>query len=89
MIGNSKSIATTIKHLPKMYAGLACLEYEELNLLAMVSKENERVAFCEALVIGNGGIDVWLRNVDNCMIKSLQDQINQGMSQSDTYHPCT
>ena len=52
MIGNAKSIPTTIKHLTKIYAGISSLQYDETDVKGMISKEAEEVAFCENAVIG-------------------------------------
>lgn len=52
MIGNAKSVPTTIKHLPKIYAGICSLQYNETEVKGMISKESEEVGFFDPVVIG-------------------------------------
>jgi dynein heavy chain 1 len=41
MIGNSKNIPTIVNHLPKMYAGLNSLSFQDDTITHMASKEGE------------------------------------------------
>ena len=63
IIGNSKEIANIQKYFSKLFAGINSIDFKDGDVLtAMLSKEQEKVAFNEEIKVGNyDKINQWLR----------------------------
>eukprot|EP01083_Nonionella_stella_P206263 750375_1 len=75
IIGNGKDPRQIIKHLPKMFAGLASLELDKARpelILGMASAEGERVMFSEPVdTQTEPAVQQWLRAVERQMMLTL------------------
>jgi dynein heavy chain 1 len=74
IIGNAKNPVKVIRHLPKMFAGLASLALSEngMHITGMQSREGEEIAFRESVSVNdNPSIQAWLSKVEYQMMFSL------------------
>lgn len=65
-------------HLKKCFEGIAKLHFDrELNIHAMYSSENEKVAFSNIVSTSaaRGAVEKWLLEVQDTMLLSVQDVI--------------
>lgn len=84
IIGNSKDIRRVMKHLKKMFAGIATLQLDEAEtrLLGFASKEAEEVPFHSPIVLKDyPRINDWLAKVESEMRYSLADLLSQAVTE--------
>lgn len=87
IIGNSSNILKLIRHLPKMFAGIAGLTLDDENttIVGMESKEGEMVKFNEKIKIPeHKTIHSWLLKIESQMRETLASQLGaavKGVSQ--------
>ena len=82
IIGNSKDIKQIQRHFPKMFQGISSVAHEDDGdrLVGMNSREGERVAFHEAVVISEDAtIYAWLTKVERAMQYALAMELDRGV----------
>ncbi|GAA97827.1 uncharacterized protein L969DRAFT_96169 [Mixia osmundae IAM 14324] len=78
IIGNSKDVPRIMKHLRKMFAGIASivLDRAESRIEAMVSREGETIPFTSHIVFKDfPKINDWLAKLESTMRVSLAEQL--------------
>lgn len=89
IIGNSKDTARILKHLKKMFAGIATIELDEAagTLTAMVSREGESVPFRTPILLKEySKINDWLAKVESEMRISLAELLSEAAAELDTFY---
>ena len=79
IIGNSKDAIRVMKHLKKMFAGIATIEVDDdiTELRAMVSREGEVVKFKSPIVLKEyAKINDWLAKIESEMRVSLAHKLS-------------
>jgi len=81
IIGNSKDPMKIQKHLRKMFAGIALLQFSEdaSQVHGMESPEGEAVAFNQAVQVKEKKMNEWLFQVQQEMISSLALQLDSSV----------
>lgn len=89
IIGNSKDIHRVIKHLKKMFAGIASIKLspEESQIEAMVSKEGEEVAFFTPIPCSSEtNIKDWLSRLEHEMKQSLAKHLQANYASLEQFY---
>lgn len=89
IIGNSKDTARILKHLKKMFAGIATVELDEGAgmLTAMVSREGESVPFRTPIALKDyPKINDWLAKVESEMRVSLAELLSEAAAQLESFY---
>ncbi|KAL7390222.1 hypothetical protein ABVT39_017308 [Epinephelus coioides] len=71
-------------HLKKCFEGIAKLEFtEDMEIVGMISSEKETVTFTEKInpAQAKGMVEKWLLQVENLMLRSVQQVIHRGVMQ--------
>ncbi|KAJ9480171.1 Dynein heavy chain, cytoplasmic [Pseudozyma hubeiensis] len=92
IIGNSKDTARILKHLKKMFAGIASIEFDEEagKLTAMVSREGETVPFRTPILLKEyAKINDWLAKVESEMRISLAELLSQAAAELESFYTST
>lgn len=87
IIGNSKDLLKIMKHLKKMFAGLAGLLYDdEAKIISgMTSREGETVPYINPISLKDGPkIHEWLTSVENEMKKTLATLLERAVNELPT-----
>ncbi|XP_009068409.1 PREDICTED: dynein heavy chain 3, axonemal [Acanthisitta chloris] len=74
-------------HLKKCFEGIAKLEFtEDLEIVGMISSEKEVVPFIEKIypVKANGMVEKWLQQVEEMMLASIKQVLQDGMTEYST-----
>ncbi len=83
IIGNSKDVLRVMKHLKKMFAGIATIEVDEdiTELRAMVSREGETIRFKDPIVLKEyAKVNDWLAKIESEMRVTLAHQLSAAYS---------
>lgn len=86
IIGNSKDILRIMKHLKKMFAGIANIKLDQdlTTILGMVSREGEEVEFSTPIPLKDfPKINDWLTKLETEMRVTLARRLSQGFAQLD------
>ncbi|EPQ28904.1 uncharacterized protein PFL1_03705 [Pseudozyma flocculosa PF-1] len=89
IIGNSKDTSRILKHLKKMFAGLATIRMDDdaTVLEAMVSKEGETVPFRSPIVLkDHAKINDWLAKVESEMRISLAELLSEAAADLEAFY---
>lgn len=89
IIGNSKDTARILKHLKKMFAGIATVELDEAAgmLTAMVSREGETVPFRTPILLKDyPKINDWLAKVESEMRLSLAELLSEAAAELEAFY---
>lgn len=89
IIGNSKDTARILKHLKKMFAGIATIEFDEEagKLMAMVSREGETVPFRTPISLkDHAKINDWLAKVESEMRISLAELLSEAAAELESFY---
>ncbi|KAE8214295.1 hypothetical protein CF327_g2298 [Tilletia walkeri] len=81
IIGNSKDVQRIVKHLKKMFAGIATVRLDDdiTQLEGMLSREGEYVPFQAPIVLKNySKINDWLSKLESDMRVSLAQLLSKG-----------
>ncbi|EST04700.1 Dynein heavy chain, domain-1 [Kalmanozyma brasiliensis GHG001] len=92
IIGNSKDTARILKHLKKMFAGIATVELDEGTgmLTAMVSREGESVPFRTPILLKDyPKINDWLAKVESEMRVSLAELLSEAAAELESFYVST
>ncbi|CBQ72614.1 Cytoplasmic dynein heavy chain 1 [Sporisorium reilianum SRZ2] len=89
IIGNSKDTARILKHLKKMFAGIATVELDEGAgmLMAMISREGESVPFRTPILLKDyPKINDWLAKVESEMRVSLAELLSEAAAELESFY---
>ncbi|PWZ01334.1 cytoplasmic dynein heavy chain 1 [Testicularia cyperi] len=89
IIGNSKDTARILKHLKKMFAGIASIELDEEAgaLRAMVSREGESVPFRAPILLKeHPKINDWLAKIESEMRVSLAELLSAAAAELEGFY---
>nr|CDI53148.1 cytoplasmic dynein heavy chain 1 [Melanopsichium pennsylvanicum 4] len=92
IIGNSKDTARILKHLKKMFAGIATVELDDGAglLTAMVSREGELVPFRTPISLKDyPKINDWLARIENEMRISLAELLSEAAAELESFYTST
>mmetsp|Transcript_12145 Transcript_12145/g.29873 ORF Transcript_12145/g.29873 Transcript_12145/m.29873 type:complete len:4768 (-) Transcript_12145:256-14559(-) len=78
IIGNAKDPVKVLRHLPKMFAGIAALQIaDQRTIRAMASREGEMVEFDTKIDVADSkSVHDWLRAVESTMQSTLATQLS-------------
>ena len=80
IIGNRKDPIKIQRHLSKLFAGIASVELENDQIVAMVSREGEIVRFSQPIPI----TEQWLVAVESQMRQTLADLLDQALQKRES-----
>ncbi|KAF8922147.1 dynein heavy chain [Mucidula mucida] len=89
IIGNSKDILRIMKHLKKMFAGIATimLDDELSQIQGMASREGEEVVFTEPIILKDyPKINDWLARIETMMRLSLANLLSEAVAELQTFY---
>ncbi|KDN53572.1 putative cytoplasmic dynein heavy chain 1 [Tilletiaria anomala UBC 951] len=89
IIGNSKDVLRVMKHLKKMFAGIATIEVDEdiTELRAMASREGETVRFKSPILLKDyTKVNDWLAKIESEMRVSLSYKLSQAYEDLQTFY---
>lgn len=89
IIGNSKDILRIMKHLKKMFAGIATIQLDDevTEIQGMASREGEKVAFSEVILLKDyPKINDWLAKIESMMRLSLAELLCDAVTSLETFY---
>ncbi|KAH9043831.1 dynein heavy chain protein 1 [Lactarius pseudohatsudake] len=89
IIGNSKDIVRIMKHLKKMFAGIATVKLDDdlTQIQGMASREGEEVAFKEPILLKDyPKINDWLARIEYSMRLSLAQLLCDAVDELQTFY---
>ncbi|KAI3615632.1 cytoplasmic dynein 1 heavy chain 1-like [Moniliophthora roreri] len=89
IIGNSKDILRIMKHLKKMFAGIATIKLDEelTQIQGMASREGEEVQFTEPILLKDfPKINDWLAKIESSMRLSLATLLCEAVAELQTFY---
>ncbi|KAI0063221.1 dynein heavy chain protein 1 [Artomyces pyxidatus] len=89
IIGNSKDILRIMKHLKKMFAGIATIMLDEelTQIQGMASREGEEVYFREPILLKDyPKINDWLARIEYSMRLSLAQLLSDAVDELETFY---
>ena len=89
IIGNSKDIVRIMKHLKKMFAGIATIKLDDglTQIQGMASREGEEVAFKEPILLKDyPKINDWLARIEYSMRLSLAQLLCDAVDELQTFY---
>ena len=89
IIGNSKDILRIMKHLKKMFAGIATIQLDDdlTQILGMSSREGEEIAFTEPILLKDyPKINDWLARLETMMRLSLANLLCDAVTELQTFY---
>ncbi|KAF6766456.1 dynein [Ephemerocybe angulata] len=89
IIGNSKDILRIMKHLKKMFAGIATIQLDDdlTQILGMSSREGEEIAFTEPILLKEyPKINDWLARLETMMRVSLANLLSDSVTELQTFY---
>lgn len=89
IIGNSKDIVRIMKHLKKMFAGIATIKLDDdlTQIQGMASREGEEVAFKEPILLKDyPKINDWLARIEYSMRLSLAQLLCDSVDELQTFY---
>ena len=89
IIGNSKDIVRIMKHLKKMFAGIATIRLDDdlTQIQGMASREGEEVAFKEPILLKDyPKINDWLARIEYSMRLSLAQLLCDSVDELQTFY---
>ncbi|KAK7029674.1 dynein heavy chain [Paramarasmius palmivorus] len=89
IIGNSKDILRIMKHLKKMFAGIATIKLDDdlTQIQGMASREGEEVQFTEPILLKDfPKINDWLAKIESSMRLSLATLLCEAVAELQTFY---
>ena len=89
IIGNSKDVLRVMKHLKKMFAGIATVEVDDdiTELRAMISREGEKVRFKSPIILKDyTKVNDWLAKIESEMRVSLAHKLSAAYAELQTFY---
>ncbi|KII86419.1 hypothetical protein PLICRDRAFT_44012 [Plicaturopsis crispa FD-325 SS-3] len=89
IIGNSKDILRIMKHLKKMFAGIATVKLDEdlTQIEGMASREGEEVPFREPILLKDfPKINDWLAKIESMMCLSLAELLSEAVAELQVFY---
>ncbi|KAG7090771.1 Cytoplasmic dynein 1 heavy chain 1 [Marasmius oreades] len=89
IIGNSKDILRIMKHLKKMFAGIATVKLDDdvTQIQGMASREGEEVHFTEPILLKDfPKINDWLAKIESTMQLSLATLLCEAVAELQTFY---
>lgn len=87
ILSETKNPLRVQPHLKKCFEGINKLEFDpDLNILAMISKEEEHVELCEQIstAAARGSVEKWLVQVEEQMIRAIRTETELSYSEYPT-----
>ncbi|RXW18442.1 hypothetical protein EST38_g7401 [Candolleomyces aberdarensis] len=84
IIGNSKDILRIMKHLKKMFAGIATIQLDDdlTQIMGMSSREGEEIRFTEPILLKDyPKINDWLARLETMMRLSLANLLSDSVAE--------
>ncbi|KAK1226991.1 dynein heavy chain [Marasmius sp. AFHP31] len=89
IIGNSKDILRIMKHLKKMFAGIATIKLDDdlTQIQGMASREGEEVQFTQPILLKDfPKINDWLAKIESSMRLSLATLLCEAVAELQTFY---
>ncbi|TFK30694.1 dynein [Coprinopsis marcescibilis] len=89
IIGNSKDILRIMKHLKKMFAGIATIQLDDdlTQILGMASREGEEIQFTEPILLKEyPKINDWLARLEAMMRLSLATLLSEAVTELQVFY---
>jgi dynein heavy chain 1, cytosolic len=89
IIGNSKDILRIMKHLKKMFAGIATIQLDDelTQITGMASREGEEICFTEPILLKDyPKINDWLARLEAMMRLSLASLLTDAVVELQTFY---